>query len=78
MQQQTINPDIICQQAIQAKLNVYQTKEHFESVLKKYNDHIDSLINLISIMKNRIIELENNCNIHENMDINEKTLTGNG
>ena len=58
MAQQTINPDVICQQAIQAKLNVYQTKEHFESVLKKYNDHVDNLLNLISIMKNRIVELE--------------------
>ena len=54
----TINPDVICQQAIQAKLNVYQAKEHFESVLKMYNDRVDNLINLVAMMKNRILELE--------------------
>ncbi|MBN2513537.1 MAG: hypothetical protein JXB18_11415 [Sedimentisphaerales bacterium] len=58
MPQQTVNPDTICQQAIQAKLNVYQAKEHFESVLKTYNDQVDNLINLVAMMKNRIIELE--------------------
>lgn len=56
--QKTIDPDVICQQAMQAKLNTYQAKEHFESVLKMYNDQVDNLINLVSIMKNRIMELE--------------------
>jgi predicted S18 family serine protease len=54
----SINPDQICQQAIQAKLNVYQAKEHFESVLKMYNDQLDNLVNLVGLMKNRVIELE--------------------
>jgi len=60
MQQQaaSINPDIVCQQAVQAKLFVYQAKEHFESVLKTYNDQIDNLIGLVNLMKNRIMELE--------------------
>ncbi len=58
MPQQTINPDVICQQAIQAKLNVYQAKEQFESVLKTYNDQVDNLVNLVAVMKNRIVELE--------------------
>ena len=58
MQQTTVNPDAICQQAIQAKLNVYQAKEHFESVLKVYNDQVDNLVNLVAMMKCRIIELE--------------------
>jgi predicted S18 family serine protease len=53
-----INPDIVCQQAIQAKLNVYQAKEYFETVLKTYNDQVDNLINLVNLMKNRILELE--------------------
>jgi hypothetical protein len=57
-QQNPINPDIVCQQAIQAKLNVYQAKEHFESVLKVYNDQLDNLVNLVGLMKNRILELE--------------------
>ena len=57
-QQNTINPDAICQQAIQAKLNVYQAKEQFETVLKHYNDQVDNMINVIGLMKNRILELE--------------------
>jgi hypothetical protein len=58
MQPTPVNPDIVCQQAIQAKLNVYQAKEHFESVLKSYNDQIDNLVGLVNLMKNRILELE--------------------
>ena len=58
MNNNTVNPDQICQQAIQAKLNAYQAKEQFESVLKVYNDQVDSLINIINLMKNRILELE--------------------
>ncbi len=58
MQQNTVNPDQVCQQAVGAKLNVYQAKEHFESVLKTYNDQIDGLINVIGMMKKRILELE--------------------
>ena len=58
MPQNTINPDAVCQQAIQAKLNVYQAKEHFETILKVYNDQMDNLVNLVNLMKNRIIELE--------------------
>jgi hypothetical protein len=54
----TINPDQICQQAIQAKLNVYQAKEQFETVLKMYNDQVDNLINVVGLMKVRILELE--------------------
>jgi hypothetical protein len=58
MQQNTVNPDHVCQQAVGAKLGVYQAKEHFESVLKRYNDQIDSLVNVIGMMKKRIVELE--------------------
>ena len=58
MQQQVINPDDICRQAVQAKLAVYQAKEHFESVLKMYNDQVDNLLNLVTMMKTRILELE--------------------
>jgi ADP-heptose:LPS heptosyltransferase len=57
-QQNIINPDAVCQQAIQAKLNVYQAKEQFESILKIYNGQLDNLINLVGLMKNRILELE--------------------
>ena len=58
MQQPTISPDQICQQAIQAKLNVYQAKEHFETILKAYNDQLDALVNVVQLMKSRILELE--------------------
>ena len=58
MPQNTINPDAVCRQALQAKLEVYQAKEQFESVLKFYNDQVDSLINVIGLIKNRILELE--------------------
>ena len=58
MQQNAVNPDIVCRQAIQAKLSIYQAKERFESILKNYNDQVDGLINLVALMKNRIIELE--------------------
>ncbi len=54
----TINPDTVRQQAIQAKLNVYQAKEHFESVLKSYNDRLDDLVKVVNLMKGRILELE--------------------
>ncbi|MCX7725655.1 MAG: hypothetical protein N2053_02270, partial [Chitinispirillaceae bacterium] len=30
MGEPVINPDAICQEALQAKLNMYQAKEHFE------------------------------------------------
>ena len=56
--QNVINPDAVCQQAIQAKLNVYQAKEHFESVLKVYNDQVDNLVQVVNLMKGRIVELE--------------------
>jgi hypothetical protein len=64
MQQNAIiDPDTFCQQAIQAKLNVYQAKEQFESVLKVYNDNVDGLINLIGLMKRRILELEKDASL---------------
>ncbi len=56
--QNMINPDAVCQQAIQAKLNVYQAKEQFETVLKMYNDQLDNLVNVVGLMKNRVLELE--------------------
>jgi hypothetical protein len=57
--QNTINLDQICQQTVQAKLNTYMSKEKFESVLATYNEQADNLINLVNLMKNRILELEN-------------------
>jgi hypothetical protein len=58
MPRTALNPDVICQQAVQAKLNVYQAEEHFESVLKRYNGQVDKLVNQAAVMKNRILELE--------------------
>ena len=59
MNQNIINPDEICQRAVQAKLDVYKAKEHFETILKNYNDAVDALIGVINLMKRRIIKLEN-------------------
>jgi hypothetical protein len=67
MQPNAINSDAVCQEAIQAKLNIYQAKEQFETVLKHYNDRLDNLINLVALMKGRILELEKG---------QEKTRTG--
>ena len=64
-QTNTVNPDIICNQVMLAKMNVYQAKEQFEAVLKVYNDHIDGLINLVNMMKNRILELEGEIEKHK-------------
>lgn len=60
MQQHTVNPDAVCRQAIQAKLNVCRAGEHFECTLKLFNDQLDNLINLVAVMKSRILELERN------------------
>ena len=58
MNQQTINPDEVCQRAVKARLEIYRAKEMFETVLKNYNDHMDGLMNVIGLIKNRILELE--------------------
>ena len=56
--QNVINPDVVCQQAIQARLNVFQGKEQLEIAIAQYNREIDNLINLVNLMKKRILELE--------------------
>lgn len=67
MSDPTLNLDLICQEALQAKLNMYQAKEHFEAILKIYNDRVDNLLTAIEIMKKRIQTLENtNKNKEEN------------
>jgi hypothetical protein len=57
-QQNQINPDAICNQALQAKMDVYRAKEGFETVLKNYNDQVDNLMNLVNLMKSRILAVE--------------------
>jgi hypothetical protein len=71
MQQQNIvNPDTVTQNAMQAKMNVYQAKEHFETVLKQYNDAVNDLVALVGLMKNRILELEaGKPEVHENASV---------
>jgi len=58
MEPNTINPDVLCQRALQAKMETYKAKEHFEAVLKHYNDEVENLVQVIGLMKNRILELE--------------------
>lgn len=68
-----INPDVVCQNAMQAKMDVYRSKETFESVLKIYNDHVENLVNVISLMKNRIVGLESELDrIKTEMSVKEK------
>jgi len=68
----TIHPDIVCQQAIQSKLNLYQEKERYEGFLANYNQHVDALVNTIGIMKNRILELEANQKSENPVNKNQK------
>ncbi|OGS36644.1 MAG: hypothetical protein A2293_09435 [Elusimicrobia bacterium RIFOXYB2_FULL_49_7] len=60
MGEQILNPDNLIQQTIQAKLNLYRAKETHDSFLKQYNDQVDGLIEVIQLMKARIVELEGN------------------
>jgi hypothetical protein len=53
-----VNPDEICNRALSAKMEVYRAKEMFEAVLKNYNDQVDGLINVVQLMKARILDLE--------------------
>src|SRR3989339_2182808 len=55
----TVNPDVVCQQALQAQLESYRAREAYDVVLKKYSDTVDMLVQTVNLMKNRIIELEN-------------------
>ena len=54
----TINPDVVCQHVLQARMAAYEAKEHFEAVLKSYNDQVAGLLSLVRLMKSRIVELE--------------------
>jgi len=56
--QKTVNPDDVVNNAMQAKLEMMDAKENFGAVLKKYDDHIKDLILVISMLKNRVLELE--------------------
>ena len=53
-----VNPDDLCNRALSAKMEVYRAKEMFEAVLKNYNDQVDGLVNVVQLMKGRILELE--------------------
>jgi len=58
MENNVINPDNICNQTLQMKLEVYKAHEYYGSILKGYNDQVDNLLHVIQLMKNRILELE--------------------
>jgi len=57
-QPNVVNPDVICQQALQARMAAYEAKEYFETILKGYNDQVAALIKLVALMRGRITELE--------------------
>jgi hypothetical protein len=56
--EEKVNPDILCQNALNAKMEMYRAKEMGEAVLKNYNDRMDELVNVIQLMKARILEME--------------------
>ena len=58
--QQQINPDVIIQRLIQARMDAYRAKEIFEAALKNLSDENENVIALINLMKSRILELEDN------------------
>ncbi|MFP4521533.1 MAG: hypothetical protein ACLFQK_05255 [Fibrobacterota bacterium] len=41
-------------------MGVYSAKENFESALRDYNQTVEMLINTVSLMKQKILELEKN------------------
>lgn len=63
-----INPDAICHQAVQAKLNTYQGLERFQGTLRQYNETLDGLVKLVGLMKNRILELEGQLSARDSDD----------
>ncbi|OGJ89357.1 MAG: hypothetical protein A2487_05005 [Candidatus Raymondbacteria bacterium RifOxyC12_full_50_8] len=74
MEQQNgiINPDIICQQALQVQLKAYKAKEAYDAVLKEYGDVVDLTVQTVNLMKNRILELENQVKEAKEKDNKEK------
>ena len=54
--QKKVSVEEICQYAIQGKLNLYQEKERFDSMLKRYNDNLDTLINVLGVLKTQLDE----------------------
>jgi len=58
MAERVVNPDDICQQVMQAKLNMYQAKENADATLKAYNDQVGELVGVIGILKTHILKIE--------------------
>ena len=74
-QRNQVNPDQVIQQTLQSRLNVYAAKESFESVLKTYNDNMESLTGVINLMKARILQLESDAGQQKAMKgIEEKEI----
>jgi hypothetical protein len=57
-EQKTVTVDELCQQALQAKLNLYQERERLDVVQKIYNDCLDNLINVVKLLNKNLIEKE--------------------
>ena len=57
-QQNAINPDIVCGNALNARMASYRADEAAVAAKKNYNDGVDGLVQVIQLMKNRILELE--------------------
>jgi phage shock protein A len=66
-EQKRISLDDLCQQALQAKLNLYQEREKLDVALKIYNDSMDNLIRAVDLLKRQMIEAEKNKNQGTNL-----------
>lgn len=53
-----VNSDTLCQSALITKMCMYRKKEMGEAVLKNYNNRKNDLVDVIQLMKTRILELE--------------------
>ena len=53
-----VNPDLIINNALNSRLDLYRGKETYEAMFKKYNDNMDTLIQLINFMQKNIMELQ--------------------
>lgn len=61
MQQQvhTVDPGQVLQSLLQARMEVYRQQENLFAAMKVLNERTDSAMSLVEIMKNRILQFEN-------------------
>ena len=53
-----VNPDEICNRVMSGRMGFYRARETADAALKIYNDEVDGLINVVQLMKQRILDLD--------------------